>query len=63
MLLHALLGLSWAPLAALFAIFVFGGLVKGVTGVGLPLVLVPLAAQFLDVPAAVALVSISMVTT
>ncbi|MBV9553968.1 MAG: sulfite exporter TauE/SafE family protein, partial [Alphaproteobacteria bacterium] len=49
MLLHALLGLSWAPLAALFAIFVFGGLVKGVTGVGLPLVLVPLAAQFLDV--------------
>ncbi len=63
MVMHAVLGLPAASLAALFAVFVFGGLVKGVTGVGLPLVLVPLATQFLDVPVAVALVSVSMVAT
>lgn len=63
MVMHAVLGLSTASLTALFAVFVFGGLVKGVTGVGLPLVLVPLATQFLEVPIAVALVSVSMVTT
>jgi uncharacterized membrane protein YfcA len=34
-----------------------------VTGVGLPLVLVPLAAQFIPVPEAVALVSVPMVAT
>src|SRR5258708_19587969 len=63
MILHAILGLSPLALAALFAVFVFGGLVKGVTGVGLPLVLVPLTTQFVDVPVAVALVSVSMVAT
>jgi len=63
MVMHAVLGLPPAALAALFAVFVFGGLVKGVTGVGLPLVLVPLATQFVDVPVAVALVSVSMVAT
>jgi len=63
MVMHAVLGLPAILLAALFAVFVFGGLVKGVTGVGLPLVLVPLATQFVDVPVAVALVSVSMVTT
>jgi uncharacterized membrane protein YfcA len=63
MVMHAMLGLPPAALAALFAVFVFGGLVKGVTGVGLPLVLVPLATQFVDVPVAVALVSVSMVVT
>src|SRR5580700_7705381 len=58
MVTAAVLGLPPASLAALFA-----GLVKGVTGVGLPLVLVPLATQFVDVPVAVALVSVSMVAT
>src|ERR1700753_3045898 len=63
MVMHAVLGLPVVALIALFAIFVFGGVVKGVTGVGLPLVLVPLATQFVSVPVAVALVSVSMVAT
>src|SRR6266851_4931839 len=63
MVTEAVLGLPIAALIALFVVFVFGGLVKGVTGVGLPLVLVPLATQFVDVPVAVALVSVSMVAT
>src|SRR5258708_37124642 len=63
MVTEAVLGLPIAALVALFVVFVFGGLVKGVTGVGLPLVLVPLATQFVDVPVVVALVSVSMVAT
>ncbi|HXP05247.1 MAG TPA: sulfite exporter TauE/SafE family protein [Stellaceae bacterium] len=63
MILHAILGLPPLALAALFAVFVFGGIVKGVTGVGLPLVLVPLAAQFIDIPVAVALVIGAQVAT
>jgi uncharacterized protein len=63
MLTQAVLSLPMASLVALFLVFVFGGVVKGVTGVGLPLVLVPLATQFVHVPVAVALVSVSMVVT
>jgi uncharacterized membrane protein YfcA len=37
---------------------VAAGIVKGATGVGLPLVLVPLATQFLDVPVAIALLTV-----
>ena len=48
MLTHQVLALPIVALAGLMAVFVFGGIVKGVTGVGLPLVLVPLTAQFLD---------------
>jgi uncharacterized protein len=60
---HAVLGLHPAALAGLFAIFVLGGVVKGVTGVGLPLVLVPLTAQFVDMPVTVALLTVPMVAT
>jgi hypothetical protein len=42
MVTQAVLSLPMAALVALFLVFVFGGVVKGVTGVGLPLVLVPL---------------------
>ncbi len=63
MLTHALLALPLAAKLGLVVVFVFGGVVKGVTGVGLPLVLVPLAAQFIGVPEAVALVSVPMVAT
>jgi uncharacterized protein len=63
MITHAILGLSPAALTGLVAVFVLGGVVKGVTGVGLPLVLVPLTAQFLSVPAAVALLTVPMVAT
>lgn len=61
MLTHEVLALPLPALAGLIAVYVLGGTVKGVVGVGLPLLLVPLSAQFLDVPAAVALVSIPMV--
>jgi uncharacterized membrane protein YfcA len=63
MVTTAVFGLPAAALVALFFVFVFGGVVKGVTGVGLPLVLVPLSAQFVHLPVAVALVSVSMVVT
>jgi uncharacterized membrane protein YfcA len=63
MVTHAVLGLPSAALVALFAVFVLGGVVKGITGAGLPLVLVPLTAQFLDVPVAVALLTVPMVAT
>ncbi|HEY1799150.1 MAG TPA: sulfite exporter TauE/SafE family protein [Stellaceae bacterium] len=63
MLTQTLLALPLAAQVGLVAVLVFGGVVKGVTGVGLPLVLVPLAAQFVAVPEAVALVSVPMVAT
>jgi uncharacterized protein len=63
MVTAAVLGLPTVALAALFAVFLFGGVVKGVTGVGLPLVLVPLSAQFFPVPVAVALLMVPMVAT
>lgn len=63
MLTKAILGLPLSAKAGLFAAFLFGGVVKGVLGVGLPLVLVPLTAQFLDLPIAVALLSVPMVVT
>jgi uncharacterized protein len=63
MVTTAVLGLPAAPLVALFAVLLFGGVVKGITGVGLPLVLVPLTAQFFPVPVAVALLTVPMVVT
>jgi uncharacterized protein len=63
MVTAAVLGLPATALVALFVVFLFGGMVKGVTGVGLPLVLVPLTAQFLPVPVAVALLTVPMVAT
>jgi uncharacterized membrane protein YfcA len=63
MILHAIFGLSPLALTGLVAVFVLGGIVKGVTGVGLPLVMVPLAAQFIDVQVAVALVIMAQVVT
>jgi uncharacterized membrane protein YfcA len=63
MVTAAVLSLPAAALVALFAVFVFGGVVKGVTGVGLPLVLVPLSAQFFPVPVAVALLTVPMIAT
>jgi uncharacterized membrane protein YfcA len=57
------LGLPAAALVALFAVLLLGGVVKGVTGVGLPLVLVPLTAQFFPMPVAVALLTMPMIAT
>ena len=63
MVTAAVHGLPITALVALFAVFVFGGVVKGVTGVGLPLVLVPLTAQFVSIPVAVAVLTVPMVAT
>jgi uncharacterized protein len=63
MVTAAVHSLPMAALAALFAVFVLGGVVKGVTGVGLPLVLVPLTAQFVSIPVAVAVLTVPMVVT
>ena len=63
MLTQAVLSLSIQVLAALTAIFVLGGVVKGVVGIGLPLVLIPLLTPFLDVPLAVALLTKPMIAT
>ena len=47
----------------LAAIFVLGGIVKGVVGIGLPLVLIPLLTPVLDMPVAVALLTVPMIAT
>lgn len=52
---------SVALLAAVAAAFVLGGLVKGLLGVGLPLVVVPLLALVMPTPKAIALIGIPIV--
>jgi uncharacterized membrane protein YfcA len=63
MLTEALLNLSPVAAIALLAAFILGGSVKGALGIGIPLVVVPLTAQFLELPAAVALVTVPMFVT
>ena len=63
MVTQAVLGLPVPALIGLVAVFLAGGVVKGATGVGLPLVLVPLAAQFVPLPVTVALLTVPMVAT
>jgi uncharacterized protein len=63
MLTNAILGLPVLAKAGLVAVLIIGGVVKGVLGVGLPLVLVPLIAHFLGLPIAVALLSVPIVVT
>ena len=60
MLTKAILGLPASADAGLVLALLIGGAIKGAIGVGLALVLVPLTAQFLAVPAAVALLSLPM---
>src|SRR5215469_4968489 len=63
MVTTAVLGLPVVEIAAPAGVFMVGGVVKGAARVGLPLVLVPLATQFVPVPVAVALVSVSKEVT
>lgn len=63
MLTNALLNLSPVAAVVLVAAFILGGSVKGALGIGIPLVIVPLSAQFLELPAAVALVTVPMFVT
>ncbi len=59
----ALPDLSLPVLAACIAAVLAGGLVKGVTGIGLPLVAMPILASFIPIPKAIALLSLSSIAT
>ena len=59
MLTHAILALSPLAVAGLAVAFIVGGAL----GVGLPLVAVPLTAQFLDLPVVIGLLSVPMLAT
>jgi hypothetical protein len=61
MLTRAILDLPASADAGLLAALLCGGVVKGALGIGLPLVLVPLTTRFLDLPVAVALLTVPMV--
>jgi len=58
-----ILALGWGVIAFAAAAFVAGGLVKGVLGIGLPLVVIPLLATVLDVPSAVALMPVPVLAS
>jgi uncharacterized membrane protein YfcA len=63
MLTHAIFALSPLASAGLIVIFIVAGSTKGALGIGLPLVAVPLTAQFLELPAVVGLLAVPMVAT
>jgi uncharacterized protein len=63
MLLHAILGLSPAALAALIGVCILGGSAKGALGMGIPLLAVPLTAPFMDLPAVMALLTMPILAT
>jgi uncharacterized protein len=63
MLTHALLTLPPLAAAGLLAVLIVGGSAKGALGIGLPLVSVPLTAQFLDLPVVIGLLSVPMIAT
>jgi uncharacterized protein len=63
MLLHAILGLSPAALAALIGICILGGSAKGALGIGIPLLAVPLTTPFMDLPAIIALLTVPIFAT
>lgn len=58
-----ILALGWGVLAFAAAAFIAGGVVKGVLGIGLPLVVIPLLATVLDVPSAVALMTVPVLAS
>jgi len=60
-LTRALADLPVADLIGLGALLFAGGIVKGVLGIGVPLILVPIMVQFLALPAAVGLLTMPMV--
>jgi uncharacterized protein len=52
--------LAWC---GLLAVLVFGGVVKGSVGIGMPLLAVPLLSQFLDLPVAMGLMTVPLLAT
>src|SRR5712691_899242 len=63
MLIQAILALSPLAIAGLVAAFIIGGTAKGALGIGLPLVSVPLTAQFIDLPVVIGLLSVPIFAT
>jgi uncharacterized protein len=63
MLTAALLHLPIPAWCGLLLVLAFGGAVKGAIGVGLPLLSVPLLTQFLDLPAAMGLLTAPLLAT
>jgi len=63
MVTQEVLALSGPALAGLVAVFLLAGVVKGVVGIGMPLVVVPLSAQFVDLRVAVALLTVPLIAT
>jgi uncharacterized membrane protein YfcA len=63
MLVRAILGLPLLAVLGLLTILILGGSTKGALGIGLPIISVPLAAQFLDLPLAIGLLAVPMVST
>jgi uncharacterized protein len=63
MVTEAIQNLPLAAVAGLLSVLVIGGTVKGALGIGLPLVSVPLTAQFLDLPVVIGLLTVPMIAT
>jgi uncharacterized membrane protein YfcA len=63
MLTAALLDLPLLAALGLLLVLVLGGSAKGALGIGLPLVSVPLTAQFLHLPVVIGLLTVPMVAT
>jgi uncharacterized protein len=63
MLTQPILDLPLLAGLGLLAVLVLGGSAKGALGIGLPLVSVPLTAQFLDLPVVIGLLTVPMVAT
>ncbi len=63
MVVDALLNLSALAFAGLIAVCILGGSAKGALGIGIPLVAVPLTAQFMELPAVIALLAVPIFAT
>ncbi len=61
MLIHALYGAPAGVMAAVVCSLIVAGLLKGVIGVGMPIVALPLLSLFIDVKSAVMLLSVPLV--
>jgi hypothetical protein len=61
MLVHTISNLTLVGAAGLVLVLVIAGAAKGLIGVGMPIVAVPLVSHFIELPAAVALLSLPLV--
>jgi uncharacterized membrane protein YfcA len=56
-------GLDWLSIAGLFGALLIAGVAKGATGIGMPIVGVPLLALFIDVKRAISLITVPLIIT